>query len=66
MEIVLVLGALLVVLLVVGWIFKVVKSTLRTLLFVGFVLLALWTVFGIGPGALLEQIREWLAGMNQR
>lgn len=65
MEIILVLGALLVVFLVVGWIFRVVKSTLRTLLFVAFVVLALWTVFGIGPGELWQQIREWLGGLSQ-
>lgn len=64
MEIVLLIGALLVVFLVVGWIFKIVKSTLRTILFVGFVLLALWFVFGIGPSALWEQIREMLSGLG--
>ncbi|MBD0268581.1 MAG: hypothetical protein ICV77_09835, partial [Cyanobacteria bacterium Co-bin8] len=49
MEIILILGALIVVALVVGWLFKVVGSTLRSLLFIGFVLLVLWVVFGVGP-----------------
>lgn len=60
MEIILILGALLVIFLVVGWMFKIISTTLRTALFVGFVLLALWVVFGIGPGALWEQIQQWI------
>lgn len=62
MEVAIVLGALLVIFLIVGWLLKIVRTTLRTALFVAFVLIALWVVFGIGPGVLWEQIQQWIPG----
>nr|WP_242028113.1 hypothetical protein [Pseudanabaena sp. FACHB-2040] len=53
---------MIVVALVVGWLFKVVGSTLRALLFIGFVLLVLWVVFGIGPAAIWQQIQQLIPG----
>lgn len=62
MEVAIVIGALLVVFFIVGFLLKIVRTTLQTALFVGFVLIALWVVFGIGPGAIWEQIQQWLPG----
>lgn len=61
MEIILVLGAILVVFLVVSWLFKLAKATIKTVLLVLFVLLALQLLFGIGPSAIWEQIQSWLS-----
>jgi hypothetical protein len=61
-EVILLLGALVVGVLFIGWIFKVVGSTLRSLLLIGFVLLVLWVVFGVGPGAIWQQIQQLLPG----
>ncbi|MBD0335949.1 MAG: hypothetical protein ICV62_10705 [Cyanobacteria bacterium Co-bin13] len=62
MEIILILGALIVIVLFAGWLFKLVGSTLRTLLFIGFVLLVLWVVFGVGPSAIWQQIQQLVPG----
>lgn len=56
MEWILTLAALVVVVLVAGWLFKLVKNTIQTVLLVGFVLLALYFIFGIGPADLWEEI----------
>nr|WP_228038057.1 hypothetical protein [Nodosilinea sp. LEGE 06152] len=55
-----VLGAIVVVVVVFGWLFKLVKNTVQTVLLVAFLLLALYFLFGIGPGAVWEQIQTWL------
>jgi type IV secretory pathway TrbL component len=61
-EAVIVVGAVLVLFFVVSWVFRLVSNTLRTALFVAFILLVLWAVFGIGPEALWQQIQRWLPG----
>ncbi|HIK46515.1 MAG TPA: hypothetical protein IGR64_16795 [Leptolyngbyaceae cyanobacterium M65_K2018_010] len=60
MELLIVLGAILLAVLVAGWVFKLVRNTLQTMLLVAFVLLALYFLFGMGPGLLWEQIQTWL------
>ncbi|MGF1566989.1 MAG: hypothetical protein ACFCVD_02745 [Nodosilinea sp.] len=60
MDLLIVLGAIVIALLVFGWLFKLVKNTIQTVLLVGFLLLALYFLFGIGPGALWEQLQNWL------
>lgn len=60
MEVVIVVGAVLVLFFVVGWVFRLVSNTLRTALFVAFILLVLWAVFGLGPEVLWQQMRQWL------
>lgn len=62
MEAVIVVGAVLVLFFVVSWVFRLVSNTLRTVLFVAFILLVLWAVFGIGPEVLWQQIQRWLPG----
>lgn len=65
MELVIIIGAAIVAFLVFGWLLKVVKTTLKTALTVAFFLLAIQLLFGIGPDALWEQLRQWL-GQIQR
>ncbi|WP_035986733.1 hypothetical protein [Leptolyngbya sp. KIOST-1] len=62
MELLIVLGAIVVVVVVFGWLFKLVRNTIQTVLLVAFLLLALYFLFGIGPGVVWEQIRAWLGG----
>ena len=59
MELLLLLGAILVVFLVMSWLFKLARATIKTVLLVLFVLLALQLLFGVGPAALWEQIQSW-------
>ncbi|MGG6242311.1 hypothetical protein ACQ4N7_27165 [Nodosilinea sp. AN01ver1] len=63
MDLLIVLGAIVVVVLVFGWLFKLVKNTIQTVLLVAFLLLVLYFLFGIGPGAVWEQIQAWLSGL---
>ena len=35
------------------------KTTVKTILLVGFVVLALYLVFGIGPDTIWERFRDW-------
>ncbi|MGB3200567.1 MAG: hypothetical protein WBA99_06680 [Nodosilinea sp.] len=60
MELLILLGAIAVIVIVVGWLFKLVRNTVQTALLVGFLLLALYFFFDIGPGAVWEQIQLWL------
>ncbi|MFM7472042.1 MAG: hypothetical protein LVS60_01790 [Nodosilinea sp. LVE1205-7] len=60
MEILLTLAALVIVFLVSSWLFKLVKNTLQTVLLVGFLLLALYFIFGLGPGDVWQQIYRHL------
>ncbi|MBE9113307.1 hypothetical protein IQ273_28425 [Nodosilinea sp. LEGE 07298] len=59
MDLLIVLGAIVVVVVVFGWLFKLVKNTIQTVLLVAFLLLVLYFLFGIGPGAVWEQIQAW-------
>jgi predicted tellurium resistance membrane protein TerC len=61
-ELLIVLGAIVIAVLIFGWVFKLIRNTLQTVLLVGFLLLALYFLFGIGPAALWEQIQRWLTG----
>jgi predicted tellurium resistance membrane protein TerC len=66
-ELVIILGAIVVAIVVLGWVFKLIRNTLQTVLLVAFLLLALYFLFGIGPGAIWEQIQNWLGrGINSR
>ncbi len=60
MEILIVLGAIVVAVVVVGWLFKLVKNTIQTVLLIAFLLMALYFLFGIGPEAIWQQIQQWL------
>jgi hypothetical protein len=62
MELLIVVAAVFVVFLIINWIFKLVKTTVKTLLLLAFVLLALYVLFGIGPTAIWEQIQSWWQG----
>jgi type IV secretory pathway TrbL component len=58
-ELLIVVAALLIGLVIFGWVLKLVKTTVKTILLVAFVGLALYLVFGIGPDTILEQLKEW-------
>jgi nitrate/nitrite transporter NarK len=62
MEVLIVVAAVFVLFLVINWIFKLVKTTVKTLLLAAFVLIALYVLFGIGPAAIWEQIQTWWQG----
>ncbi|MBU6230620.1 MAG: hypothetical protein KGQ93_13160 [Cyanobacteria bacterium REEB459] len=64
MEILVTLAALVIFVLVVGWLFKLVKTTLQTVLLVGFVLVALYFIFGIGPADLWQQLYRHIPGLG--
>ncbi|NER80470.1 MAG: hypothetical protein F6K42_13010 [Leptolyngbya sp. SIO1D8] len=64
MDIVIVIGALLVSFLVFTWLIRVVRATFRTAILVAIILLVLQLIFGIGPGALWEQIQSWISGLG--
>ena len=64
MELLIVLGAILVAILVFGWVFKLIRNALQMALFIGFVLLVLYFIFGVGPGSLWEQLQNWLSDPN--
>ena len=66
MELLIVLGAIVIAIVVFGWVFKLIKNTIQTVLLVAFLLLALYFLFGIGPGAIWEQIQTWLSGGQNR
>jgi type IV secretory pathway TrbL component len=59
-EALIVIAAILIVFIIFSWLLKLVKATIRTILTVGFVILALYLVFGIGPETIWGQISEWL------
>jgi hypothetical protein len=61
-ELLIVLGAIVVAIVIFGWVFKLIKNTVQTVLLVAFLLLALYFVFGIGPGVIWAQIQTWLSG----
>jgi hypothetical protein len=62
MEVLIVVAAVFRLFLVINWIFKLVKTTVKTLLLAAFVLIALYVLFGIGPAAIWEQIQTWWQG----
>lgn len=64
MEILITLAALVIVVLIAGWLLKLVKNTLQTVLLVAFLLLALYFIFGIGPGTIWQQIYHHLPGIS--
>ena len=59
MEILITLAVILIVFVIFSWLLKLVQNTVKTVLLVGFVVLALYFVFGIGPEALWEQLQNW-------
>jgi type IV secretory pathway TrbL component len=59
-EILIVLAAILIVFVIFSWLFRLVKTTVKAILLVGFIIIALYVVFGIGPEALWDQIQAWL------
>lgn len=65
MELLIVLGSIVVVVLVFGWLFKLVKNTIQTVLLVAFLLLVLYFLFGVGPDAVWEQIQTWLGDLGE-
>lgn len=60
MEIVVVIGAVFISILVFTWLLNVVKATLKTAFLAAIILLALQLLFGIGPEAIWDTIRDWL------
>lgn len=62
MELIIVLGAIVIAIVVFGWVFKLIKNTIQTVLLVAFLLLALYFLFGVGPDAIWNQIQTWLSG----
>lgn len=65
MEIIITLTVLLIFFVIFSWLLKLVQTTVKTVLLAGFVVLALYFVFGIGPEAIWEQLRGWLVGLRQ-
>lgn len=59
-EIVLVIGAIAISLLVFTWLIKVVKATLKTAFLAALILLGL-QIFGIGPVAIWDTIRDFIS-----
>lgn len=66
MELLIVLGAIVIAIVVFGWVFKLIKNTIQTVLLVAFLLLALYFLFGIGPDAIWNQIQLWLGSGQSR
>lgn len=66
MELLIILGAIVIAIVVFGWVFKLIKNTIQTVLLVAFLLLALYFLFGIGPDAIWNQIQLWLGGGQSR
>jgi hypothetical protein len=66
MELVIVLGAIVVAIVIFGWVFKLIKNTIQTVLLVAFLLLVLYFLFGLGPGVIWDQIQTWLGGGQSR
>jgi hypothetical protein len=64
MEWAIVLGAIILALLIVGWVLKLIKNTVQTILLVAFLFTALYVVWGVGPADLWEQVQRWL-GLGQ-
>ncbi|MEB3290250.1 MAG: hypothetical protein VKI82_10055 [Leptolyngbya sp.] len=59
MDWMIVLGAIILALLIVGWVFKLIKNTVKLILIVIFLFIALYVVGGIGPIDLWEQFQQW-------
>lgn len=60
MEIIVTLVAIAILLLIAGWLFRLVKNTVQTLLLIGFVLLAIYFLWGLEPAVIWDQILTWL------
>lgn len=60
MDWIIVLGAIILALLIVGWVFKLIKNTVKTILLVAFLFIALYVLWGIEPATLWEQLQQWL------
>lgn len=60
MDWIIVLGAILLALLIVGWVFKLIKHTVKTILLVAFVFTALYVLWGVEPAVLWDQLQQWL------
>jgi len=58
MEIILAIAALIISVLIFTWLIKVVKTTLKTAIFIAIVALVLQLVFGIGPQDLWQQMSQ--------
>lgn len=58
MEIILAIAALIISALIFTWLIKVVKTTLKTAIFIAIVALVLQLVFGIGPQDLWQQMSQ--------
>jgi len=65
-ELLIVLGAIVIAIVIFGWVFKLIKNTVQTVLLVAFLLLALYFLFGIDPDAVWSQIQTWLGGGQGR
>lgn len=63
MELALIIGTLIIVFLVVTWLLKVVRATMRAAILIAVVLVVLFIV-GIGPQTVWEQIQNWLPGLE--
>jgi len=59
-ELFIALATLLILFVIFSWVLKMVKTTLKTVLLVVFMLLALYFVFGIGPDSLWNQLQNSL------
>ncbi len=60
MDWIIVLGAIILALLIVGWVFKLITNTVKTILLVAFLFTAIYVLWGVGPAALWEQLQQWL------
>ncbi len=60
-DIVVVVGAIAISILVFTWLLKVVKATLKTAFLAALILLGLQIFFGIGPAAIWDTIRDFIA-----
>jgi predicted PurR-regulated permease PerM len=59
-ELFIALATLLILFVIFSWVLKLVKTTLKTVLLVVFMLLALYFVFGIGPDSVWNQLQNLL------
>jgi type IV secretory pathway TrbL component len=58
MNVILLVAAIVISLVIFGWLLKVVRVTIRTAITVAIVVLILQLVFGIGPGQVWQQVSQ--------
>lgn len=69
MEIILFLAAIVIAFLVFTWLVRVVRATVSVAITIALLVLVLQLLFGIGPGAVWQQVQslfDWILGLFRR